>query len=430
MNETPHKRFLLLPFGSAGDVHPFVGLGLALQQRGHHVEIATNGYFESLIRRCGLPFFELGSADEFLEVSQQPGLWNPRHGFATLFRFGIQRIMKQQMNLVLDRCRTRSMVVIANGLGFGARIATEKINAPRVEPTRRSPLVTVHLQPAFIFSDIRPPVLPGILSHSWQPRWLRRFQMRLGEKLLVDRVAGPATNALRREVGLPPIDRLSRWWNSPDSILGLFPSWFAEPAADWPSQLSLSEFPLWDESTVSGISPELDHFLEDGTPPVVITPGTGNRHAKKFFMESINACLQLNRRAILLTRFPEQLPDSFPSSVRHFEYAPFGLILPRCAAAIHHGGVGTVSQCLRAGIPQIIMPLSYDQPDNLNRVEQLGVGGGMSPSRFKAPSVSRLLRQLLESERVRMDCRSTAARFLGVAPFGRATQQLELLLPD
>ena len=427
MNETPPKNFLLLPFGSAGDVHPFVGLGLALQNRGHDVEIATNGYFESLIRRCGLPFTELGTADEFLEVSQQPGLWSPLHGFATLFRFGIQRVMKRQMELVLDRCRSRPTVVIANGLGFGARIATEKIASQRLETDHRAPMVTIHLQPAFIFSDIRPPVLPGISSSRWQPTWLRRFQMRLGEKLLVDRVAGPATNVLRREVGLPPIRRLSRWWNSPDSMLGLFPNWFAPPAADWPSQLTLSEFPLWDESAVSGIEPELNRFLEDGAPPVVITPGTGNRHAKHFFTESVNACLQLQRRAILLTRFPEQLPDNLPPSARHFDYAPFGLILPRCAAAIHHGGVGTVSQCLRAGIPQIIMPLSYDQPDNLNRVEQLGVGGGMSPSRFVASSVARLLNKLLESERVRDHCRSTAARFVGIAPFETATRHLESL---
>lgn len=427
MNETSHKHFLLLPFGSAGDVHPFVGLGLALQQRGHDVEVATNGYFESLIRRCGLPFSELGSADEFLEVSQQPGLWKPLQGFATLFRFGIQRVMKRQMELVLDRCRNRSTIVIANGLGFGARIATEKLTSPRVETDFKTPLVTIHLQPAFIFSEIRPPVLPGIITNKWQPAWLRRFQMRLGEKLLVDRVAGPATNALRREVGLPPIRRLSRWWNSPDSMLGLFPNWFAPPAGDWPSQLSLCEFPLWDESAVSGIGPELNQFLEEGTPPVVITPGTGNRHAKQFFTESVKACHQLQRRAILLTRFPEQLPESLPASARHFDYAPFGLILPRCAAAIHHGGVGTVSQCLKAGIPQVIMPLSYDQPDNLSRVEQLGVGGGMSPSRFVASSVAGLLCGLLESERVRENCREVAARFAGTTPFETATRHLESL---
>ena len=101
MKETPNKKFLLLPFGSAGDVHPFVGLGLSLQQRGHDVEVATNGYFEPLIVRCGLPFTELGTADEFLDVSQKPGLWKPLHGFDTLFRLGIHRVMKQQMELVL-----------------------------------------------------------------------------------------------------------------------------------------------------------------------------------------------------------------------------------------------------------------------------------------------------------------------------------------
>ena len=47
-------KVLLVPIGSAGDVHPFVGLGLALRRRGHDVTVITSGYFEALLRRVGL----------------------------------------------------------------------------------------------------------------------------------------------------------------------------------------------------------------------------------------------------------------------------------------------------------------------------------------------------------------------------------------
>ncbi len=37
-------------------------------------------------------------------------------------------------------------------------------------------------------------------------------------------------------------------------------------------------------------------------------------------------------------------------------------VLPRCVAAIHHGGAGTTAACLRAGTPMVIASFSADQP--------------------------------------------------------------------
>jgi hypothetical protein len=48
-------RIILLTLGSFGDVNPFIGLGLALQKRGHDVVMIANGYFEPILRRLGLP---------------------------------------------------------------------------------------------------------------------------------------------------------------------------------------------------------------------------------------------------------------------------------------------------------------------------------------------------------------------------------------
>jgi rhamnosyltransferase subunit B len=44
---------LLVPFGSHGDVHPFLALGRALRARGHRVTLLINGYFGPLVRRLG-----------------------------------------------------------------------------------------------------------------------------------------------------------------------------------------------------------------------------------------------------------------------------------------------------------------------------------------------------------------------------------------
>ena len=77
---------------------------------------------------------------------------------------------------------------------------------------------------------------------------------------------------------------------------------------------------------------------------------------------------------MFLTQYPEQLPARLPNGVRHFNYIPFSTVLPRAAAFVHHGGIGTTAQALAAGVPQLVVPLAHDQPDNAVRIRHLGVG--------------------------------------------------------
>jgi UDP:flavonoid glycosyltransferase YjiC (YdhE family) len=214
---------------------------------------------------------------------------------------------------------------------------------------------------------------------------------------------------LRREagVGTPLSGRVLSWWNSPDAVLCLFPEWYARKASDWPEQAVLTRFPLYDEAGERPMSPELDRFLAAGAgddPPVVITPGSANRQGAEFIRESVTACVQLNKRAIIITPFPEQLPTELPSSIAHFKYVPFSRIFPASSAVIHHGGIGTVAQCFAGGAPQLIMPMAHDQPDNANRVKKLGVGDFLYPKQFRAGTIAEKLERLTTSSEVRMAC--------------------------
>jgi len=38
---------------------------------------------------------------------------------------------------------------------------------------------------------------------------------------------------------------------------------------------------------------------------------------------------------------------------------------------VHHGGVGTSAQCIAAGLPQVVVPSLYNQPDTAKRLERL-----------------------------------------------------------
>ena len=78
-------HFTISPFGSVGDVHPFLGLALKLRDRGHDVLFVTTGYFEEAVRRHGLEYIELGTKEEFLEAIDNPDLWSQSKSFAHVF---------------------------------------------------------------------------------------------------------------------------------------------------------------------------------------------------------------------------------------------------------------------------------------------------------------------------------------------------------
>ena len=133
----------------------------------------------------------------------------------------------------------------------------------------------------------------------------------------------------------------------------------------------------------------------------------------------------LGRRGILLTRHREQVPANLPPGVIHADFAPFSELLPRCAALVHHGGIGTSSQGLAAGIPQLVMPHAHDQPDNAARMVKLGVAKKLEPRQFKPKRVAREMNELLQSQEVARCCKEVAARFVGLDPLEETCDLIE-----
>jgi UDP:flavonoid glycosyltransferase YjiC (YdhE family) len=72
-------------------------------------------------------------------------------------------------------------------------------------------------------------------------------------------------------------------------------------------------------------------------------------------------------------------------------YAPYSRLFPKARAVVHHAGVGTAGEALRAGRPQLCVPFLVDQPDNAARLARLGVAR-IVPAR--ARGAERLAREL------------------------------------
>lgn len=205
---------------------------------------------------------------------------------------------------------------------------------------------------------------------------------------------------LRSELGLPPgAHPIFEGQHSPRLVLALFSRVLGEPQPDWPPNVRITGAVRYDGPTAGdAISPDLAAFLDAGPPPVVFTLGSAAVGAAgSFYEESAKAAIALGRRAVLVVgRYPEnRVKQRLPDSVLVTEYAPYSQLLPRAAAVVHQGGVGTTHQALAAGHPEVIVPFSHDQPDNAHRVERLGIAQVIYPNAYRADRVERALRTLL-----------------------------------
>jgi UDP:flavonoid glycosyltransferase YjiC (YdhE family) len=413
-------KILLTPIGSHGDVHPFVGLGLELQRRGHRVIVITNPHFQKLIARAGLEFVPLGVEDDYHTALADPDVWHPRRGFR-LFLGYLVTLMRPLYERVLEQHEPGNTVVVKPSTALGARVAQDKLQIP---------MATVHLQPSGLRSVADPPLLPGVWLPAWAPAFVRRMIYWGGDRFMIAPVIEPPLNAFRAELGLAPVRfPFADWWNSPQRILALFPEWFAPMAADWPAQTRLCGFPLFDQGGMTDLPPELEAFLQAGDAPIVFTPGSAMRHGRAFFEAAVDACQRLQRRGLLLTVHPDHLPQILPETIRSFTYIPFSQVFPRVAAVVHHGGIGTTSQALAAGIPQLIMPMGFDQPDNAARLERLGVALSLAPHHFTAANVATQLQPLLLPA-VRRRCQEIATRLANHRALEQSCELIEALAKE
>jgi rhamnosyltransferase subunit B len=409
-------RYILTPVGSAGDVHPFVGVGRRLQARGHDVLVLTAELFGPLVQREGLTFVKTVATTDYERVLDDPDLWHPRRGPRLVFDL-VSRTMRGSYEALSSVYEPGRSVLVGHSLSVATRVFEEMHHAPAA---------TLELAPSTLRSDFLQPVLDPGRDLTRLPLPLKRLFWWAVDRFAIDPALAPPLNAWRAELGLPPVHRvLAGWIHSPQRIVGLFPDWFAPVQPDWPGQLRLAGFPLFDDHEHPDPDPGLEAFLDAGSPPLAFTAGSANRMARPFFRAAVEASRLLGRRAILLTRFPEQLPAPLPDHACHVAYAPFSRLLPRCAAVVHHGGIGTCAQGLAAGIPQLVMPMAYDQPDNAARLARLGVGAFLTPAQFTGAHAAGALGALLDSQETAAACARYRDRALTERAIDRACDLLE-----
>jgi rhamnosyltransferase subunit B len=389
-------HIVIATVGSLGDLFPFLAIGQQLHRRGHRVTIATHAVHQAPIEQAGLQFADASGMPEpedraaFTARAFHP--WRgPRfvvHDFAAL---DVAASYEKLAPVCADADR-----LITSTLAFAGQIHGEQLRA-----AGRLRWLSAVLAPAGFLSAFDPPATGMAVLD----RWLRSSPQR-GQWVswLGRRISRPWTapvRAFREQLGLPPQsergDPFHRGQHAPDGVLALFSPLLGKPEPDWPPNVHVTGFARYVQPTVA--DPTLQRFLDDGSPPLVFTLGSAAVHAgASFLSQSLAAARQLDQRAVLLTGSPEMratLPRELGPGVHTVDYADHASVFPRASVVIHHGGIGTSSEALRAGRPMLVVPHGFDQPDNAARLQRLGVAEILSAGCYRADRAATLLARLL-----------------------------------
>ncbi|MDQ2818903.1 MAG: glycosyltransferase [Pseudomonadota bacterium] len=405
---------VLVTIGSAGDLFPFLRIGTVLRDLGHRVSFIAPWLHQPYVEQAGLPFHGVDIDEAVLD---DPDLWHAIRGFGVVWR-ATRPAMAQVQALATPLLTTPRSLLIVHPLALP--------EADLIRASRPGVTVVAGLLAPQNLPTVHDPLMAGPYTvPAWIPRSVRTLMWRTLEKCVLDPVALPGINAARSAQGLAPVaGLLQHLASAPDLSMLLFPAWFAPPQPDWPRPLLQADFALYDPNPTAALSTGLRDFLAAGPAPLVFTHGTGNRQAAAYFAAARDAAVHLQRRAIFLTPHAGQVPPHLPPTILWQDYVPLRALLPHVGALIHHGGIGTTAEALRAGTPQLVVPMSHDQFDNAERVKTLKVGARLDAARLNTGRLVAALAGLFSRPDLAERCREVAARADDGAAFAQACKQL------
>jgi len=393
------RHIVMVTVGSQGDLFPFLAVGRELGARGHRVTIGAHGIHREAVAQAGLAFVRATGIDEpedkaaFAAKAFHP--WKgPRFVVRDLAALDVAASYAALAPVCCD-----ADAIVTTTLAFAGQILGE---------TTRAAWLSAVFSPSMFLSAFEPPAT-GV---PWLDRYLRGSPHRgAWLRRAAEYITASWTADVRRfrvSLGLAPVspggDPFHQGQHARDGVLAMYSPVLGNLPPDAPANATVTGYCRYSPSG-GELPEELRAFLDGGEPPVVFTLGSAAVHAgERFLLESLSAVATLGCRAVLLVGSPgmrARLPSSLPDAVIAVEYAPHGPLFARAAAVVHHGGVGTTQEALRAGCPQLVVPHGFDQPDNAARVVRLGVGDVLPVSRYRSDRAAEKLRVLLAGSKVK-----------------------------
>jgi sterol 3beta-glucosyltransferase len=400
-------RIAIVAPGSRGDVEPYVALSKGLKKAGYLVRLITHQNFDSLVKSHGLDFWPIESNVQDIVQSKEMSERLEKGNFLSIMAQMKKEAERGALNMAqagLNACKDADMILAGIGGLYPGLALAEKFNLP-FQQAYYIPFIPTKTYPSFLF-----PNLP-----TWMGGHTNKFSHHLVRQIMWQSFKTADKHIRKQVLKLPNAPFFgpykSNRLNQNPVLYGFSPSvippatdldtkthvtgyWFLEPTNDWkPPQ-------------------ELVDFIEADSPPIYV--GFGSMSSRKPEQTTdivLQALKQTNQRAVMLSGWGALKKTELPKSVFMIDSVPFSWLFPRMAAVIHHGGAGTTSLGLKAGIPSIIIPFFADQPFWGHQVTKLGAGPKPIPiKKLTAKHLANAIQKALSDQTMRQNAANIGAK--------------------
>ena len=415
-------RIAIIAPGSRGDVEPYVALGKGLVEAGHLVRLVTHEDFETLVSAHRVDFWPLkGKVQEIAQSAAMRELLE-KGGFISVLRQMSKDARRGALVLAeggLAACGGMDLVVAGLGGLFTGLALAEKLALPFLQ-AYYIPFTTTRAYPSFLLPRL--PFRPG--------GTLNRLSYRLAQQMIWQGFRPADRVARERVLGLSPAPLLGPF-NS-DRMQGMpvlygFSSHVIPKAPDWDENTHVTGYWFLEGTGDFTPYPALEEFLAAGPPPLYIGFGSmSSRNPEETAAMILKALARTGQRAVMLSGWGGLRATGLPDSVLMVDSVPFSWLFPRVAAVVHHGGAGTTSHGLRAGVPSIVIPFFGDQPFWGQRVFELGVGPEPVPRKnLTVDRFAGAIRQALTDEAMRQRAAQLGSQIRAEDGVGHAVAVVE-----
>jgi len=386
-------KITLTTHGTRGDVQPFATLALALMARGHEVTLGVPPNLVPFAERCGERVGKIAlDSQAFLESTE---------GRAWLASGNVTAFMKQ-MNLAMGAHRDEFIedhLRLSEGADvLVAGLLTEDL-ASAVAEARRLPMLTVHLAPMRVNSRYSNP----LVTARTLPPLLNRLTYVIAEKAWWAAYRDQV-NPFRQRLGLAPTKKTTpqRFAEQGVETMHAFSPAVVPPPREYEGVMPVVGAIRFPEAVRARLGEAtrdeaLAAWLAEGAPPVFFSLGSMPIADPAAMLSTVGSVAKnCGVRALVgvgWTRY--EGAGDLGGHVRIVGAVDHGWLLPQCAAAVHHGGAGTVAAVLGAGLPAVVASVFADQPFWGERMEKLGVGVHLPFKKLDAGSLERALRRVL-----------------------------------
>jgi zeaxanthin glucosyltransferase len=384
-------RIAFIAFSAPGHLNPTTALARQLQSRNHEVVVISLPDAEPYVRAAGLgflpyceeAFFSAGGSDN--EIRRRLSVLQGEAGVRFIIEAQRQMMDAALSSLPAALASARADAVVLDGSQFFVELIPMSLGLPYVHISNALHYDYSGYTP-LCFYDWPHDTTPGALARN------REGVAKIARML---KQANAAVGAYAERAGFK-ID-----WDDPGSTISPLASITQVPRAfdfessHWPSQFhhagpfhdgrgrEMMEFP-WERLT--------------GEPLIYASMGTIMNGRVEAFRSIVAALAKHKDLQLVLSVGDRVEPDQIgpaPNNAIIVKRAPQLELLKRASVCITHAGLNTVLESLAQGVPQVAVPVTFDQPGVAARIANKKTGLVTSLDKLTAEHLSTLLSEVL-----------------------------------